>query len=768
MTPFHYQKPNLPPDLFFLSSSLKRRHWPMAMATSLHLNHTFYHRFTPTSHMSRNLNFFRRFSSSFSWKARVLTLKKKHYRGTGHGFFSSSIIKANNTNNTEIDEVSVQEEKENEMERPPFDINLAVVLAGFAFEAYTSLPENVGKREVDAADCKTVYLSESFVREIYDGQLFIKLKKGFDLPAMDPWGTSDPYVVMELDGQVVKSKVKWGKKKPTWNEDFTVNIKLPPTKNLQIAAWDANLVTPHKRMGNTSIGLESLCDGNLHEVVVELEGMGGGGKLQLEVKYKTFDEINEEKRPWRLPFVSDFLRKNGFESALKMVAGSETMPARQFVEYAFGQLKSFNVPYVWTDQVSNSKDLGAANSNLAVVSDMPLPSEIKSTTEVPVFDTNRDGDSNLVLSQDDNDCLHNLGATEAGEATQSDKQFWKNFADVISQTVAQKLGFSVSLELKWDEFDLLNRIGLQSQKIAEAGYVESGLAIPEGQKVDSDEASAPLTISKIQSSLPEIKKATQDLLRQTDSVLGAWMVLTTAVSKLNKEENVSGKSSSDGEKLISSSNGTALEDKKSEEMRVLFSTAESAMEAWAMLATSLGHSSFIKSEFEKICFLDNSSTDTQVAIWRDNARKRLIVAFRGTEQVRWKDLRTDLMVVPTGLNPERIGGDFKQEVQVHSGFLSAYDSVRIRIISIIKLLISYVDNGAEPPFKWHVYVTGHSLGGALATLLALELSSSQLVKRGAISVTMYNFGSPRVGNKKFAEVYNQFSLFLLAQLKVKP
>ncbi|KAJ6980679.1 hypothetical protein NC653_024122 [Populus alba x Populus x berolinensis] len=190
-------------------------------------------------------------------------------------------------------------------------------------------------------------------------------------------------------------------------------------------------------------------------------------------------------------------------------------------------------------------------------------------------------------------------------------------------------------------------------------------------------------------------------------------------------------------------------------MRVLFSTAESAMEAWAMLATSLGHSSFIKSEFEKICFLDNSSTDTQVAIWRDNARKRLIVAFRGTEQVRWKDLRTDLMVVPTGLNPERIGGDFKQEVQVHSGFLSAYDSVRIRIISIIKLLISYVDNGAEPPFKWHVYLTGHSLGGALATLLALELSSSQLVKRGAISVTMYNFGSPRVGNKKFAEVYNQ-------------
>ncbi|CAK7327354.1 unnamed protein product [Dovyalis caffra] len=555
-----------------------------------------------------------------------------------------------------------------------------------------------------------------------------------------------------------------------------------------VAAWDANLVTPHKRMGNTGIGLESLCDGNLHEVVVELEGMGGGGKLQLEtashlfngnavqlwsykketVKYKTFDEIDDEKRWWRLPFVSDFLRKNGFESALKKVVGSETMPARQFVEYAFGQLKSFNDAYLWKDQFSNSKDSGIANSNYSNVLDMPLPSEMESTSGVPVDDMNHDGDSNLELSQADNDGLSNRGATETGEAMQSDKQFWKNFADVISETVAQKLGRPVSLELKWDGFDLLNRTGLQSQKIAEVGYVESGLAIPDGQEVDSDKASAPLTISKIQSSLPEIKKATQDLLKQTDSVLGAWMVLTTAVSKLNKEEDISGKSSSSSEKLIGSLNGTALDDKKAEEMRALFSTAESAMEAWAMLATSLGHSSFIKSEFEKICFLDNASTDTQVtfhlslshgkmqvAIWRDSARKRLVVAFRGTEQARWKDLRTDLMVVPAGLNPERIGGDFKQEVQVHSGFLSAYDSVRIRIISIIKLLIGDTYNGAEPPFKWHVYVTGHSLGGALATLLALELSSSQLVKHGAISVTMYNFGSPRVGNKKFAEVYNQ-------------
>ncbi|XP_039817928.1 lipase-like isoform X2 [Panicum virgatum] len=199
----------------------------------------------------------------------------------------------------------------------------------------------------------------------------------------------------------------------------------------------------------------------------------------------------------------------------------------------------------------------------------------------------------------------------------------------------------------------------------------------------------------------------------------------------------------------------SVDAQKAEDMRHLFASAETAMEAWAMLATSLGRNSFIKSDFEKICFLDNVSTDTQVAIWRDPSRRRLVVAFRGTEQSRWKDLRTDLMLVPAGLNPERLGGDFKQEIQVHSGFLGAYDSVRNRIMALIRYAVGYQDEeDAENISRWHVYVTGHSLGGALATLLALELSSSQMAKNGVIFVTMYNFGSPRVGNRRFAEVYN--------------
>ncbi|XP_024193958.1 uncharacterized protein LOC112197485 isoform X2 [Rosa chinensis] len=703
------------------------------MMASLHTHHYHLHlrRSTPSKlHTHQAPIFSRRFPTG---KQRALTRGQNNRKGGRDGTTDSFcwVCRAG----LEIDKVSPDDEGS---ERPAFDINLAVILAGFAFEAYSSPPANVGRREIDAADCKTVYLSESFVREIYDGQLSVKLKKGVNLPAMDPWGTSDPYVIMQLDGQVNKSKIKWGTKEPTWNEDFNFNIKQPPTKNLQVAAWDANLVTPHKRMGNAGINLECLCDGNLHEILVELEGMGGGGKLLIEVRYETFEEIDEGKKWWmRVPIVSEFLRNKGFEPALKKFVGSDTVQARQFAEYAFGQLKSFNNnAYLWKNLISSNdesdrKGPGKPN-NSAVVSG--VPSQMDGIAEGSLDNADCNEVSNLDESNRDNGDVENGNASQPvkklDDEMQSDKNFWKNFANEINQNVVEKFGLPVPGKLKWDGFDLLDRVGLQSQKIAEATYVESGLATPEVLDVDNDKTTAPLPISIMQSSFPDIKEATRELLKQTDSVLGILMVLTATVSQAKKEENIVGGSATKEEddvvtEKLANSQGA-------EEMKALFLTAETAMEAWAMLATSLGHPSFIKSEFEKLCFLDNETTDTQVAIWRDSARKRLVIAFRGTEQARWKDLRTDLMLAPAGLNPERIGGDFKQEIQVHSGFLGAYDSVRIRIISLIKLAIGYIDDVAEPVHRWHVYVTGHSLGGALATLLALELASSQLAKKSKI------------------------------------
>lgn len=76
------------------------------------------------------------------------------------------------------------------------------------------------------------------------------------------------------------------------------------------------------------------------------------------------------------------------------------------------------------------------------------------------------------------------------------------------------------------------------------------------------------------------------------------------------------------------------------------------------------------------------------------SRRQAVVAFRGTEQSRWKDFATDLNLAPASLNAERVDSNEglpftlrvlravvgpADEVMVHKGFLSAYDSLRTQV-----------------------------------------------------------------------------------------
>jgi len=54
-----------------------------------------------------------------------------------------------------------------------------------------------------------------------------------------------------------------------------------------------------------------------------------------------------------------------------------------------------------------------------------------------------------------------------------------------------------------------------------------------------------------------------------------------------------------------------------------------------------------------------------------------------------------------------------------------------------------------------IFPTGHSLGGALATLAAYDISKElQESGQGAVKVMCYSFGAPRTGNHAFAHDYN--------------
>ena len=133
-------------------------------------------------------------------------------------------------------------------------------------------------------------------------------------------------------------------------------------------------------------------------------------------------------------------------------------------------------------------------------------------------------------------------------------------------------------------------------------------------------------------------------------------------------------------------------------------------------------------------------------------KDRLVVSFRGTSNAaHWKSnckcfnpQPIDWLDVNDILN--RQGLDFYFAPRVHSGFKEMYLSVRLKLINILEEAIQK-DKKNKNLLK-NIFLTGHSLGGALATLASLDIS--QLFYK--YNIVVYNFGSPRVGDHSFAEL----------------
>jgi hypothetical protein len=104
----------------------------------------------------------------------------------------------------------------------------------------------------------------------------------------------------------------------------------------------------------------------------------------------------------------------------------------------------------------------------------------------------------------------------------------------------------------------------------------------------------------------------------------------------------------------------------------------------------------------------------------------LIVVFRGTQSDKFKDIEADAQFrLQEWAGPGR----------VHHGFMKAYQSLQREVRSALGMFPNYAED--------KLVVTGHSLGAAMATLMASEFQKSTLV----------TFGSPRVGDKGFVEQF---------------
>jgi hypothetical protein len=129
--------------------------------------------------------------------------------------------------------------------------------------------------------------------------------------------------------------------------------------------------------------------------------------------------------------------------------------------------------------------------------------------------------------------------------------------------------------------------------------------------------------------------------------------------------------------------------------------------------------------------------------------QHIVVAFRGTESPTTIDGLKDwllndavnLLIQPTGpLAAEFVAAGVG--ARWHMGFITAIQAIWDSVFTMVNEEVEKDDR--------HLWVTGHSLGGALALL------GSWLFNRKAISVhQIYTYGAPMVGNETVAKAFDK-------------
>lgn len=187
-------------------------------------------------------------------------------------------------------------------------------------------------------------------------------------------------------------------------------------------------------------------------------------------------------------------------------------------------------------------------------------------------------------------------------------------------------------------------------------------------------------------------------------------------------------------------------------------------------------------DLEHCFFVSHAKTGATCVVYRSLAQKRIIVSFRGT--CAPIDLVTDASLVQDAWIE---GQDVTDQTipKVHRGFRTSLNSIARRLKELL-LATPGPDLSIE---DFDMYVSGHSLGGALATLFTADIAEYGIDAGRALpqlapaepwwkgvarvvlgdsdgeleaqspprpkTLRLYNFGSPRVGNVAFSDLFSQ-------------
>ncbi|XP_061354835.1 phospholipase A1-Ibeta2, chloroplastic-like [Gastrolobium bilobum] len=188
----------------------------------------------------------------------------------------------------------------------------------------------------------------------------------------------------------------------------------------------------------------------------------------------------------------------------------------------------------------------------------------------------------------------------------------------------------------------------------------------------------------------------------------------------------------------------ALQDRSYRVTKSLYATSSIGLPKWVdEVAPDLGWMTQRSSWMGYVAVCDD---------WREIARlgrRDIVISLRGTATcLEWaENMRAHLIEVTDDTKAQEKS---KPKPKVECGFLSLYKTRGAHVPSLAESVIEEVKRLMEV-YKGEtlsITVTGHSLGAALALLVADEISTCS---PEVPPVAVFSFGGPRVGNKAFGD-----------------
>ncbi|KAH0641480.1 hypothetical protein KY289_032454 [Solanum tuberosum] len=204
----------------------------------------------------------------------------------------------------------------------------------------------------------------------------------------------------------------------------------------------------------------------------------------------------------------------------------------------------------------------------------------------------------------------------------------------------------------------------------------------------------------------------------------------------------------------------ALPDKSYKVTKSLYATSSIGLPKWVDdVAPDLGWMTQRSSWIGYVAVCDDRSEIKRMG------RRDIVIALRGTATcLEWGENFRDLLVqIPaetTQIESESESESGEGQAKVECGFLSLFQTAGVNVPSLAESVVNEVQRLIEQ-YKGEslsITVTGHSLGAALALLVADEVSTCT---PDAPPVAVFSFGGPRVGNKSFADHLNSKNVKVL-------